>query len=61
VTSLPLVIVVKATAVLAAAALVDLLLRRRGSAAARHLVWTIAIVGLLALPLASLSLPAWTL
>jgi beta-lactamase regulating signal transducer with metallopeptidase domain len=61
VTPLPLVIAGKATVVLAAAALVDLLLRRRGSAAARHLVWTIAIVGLLALPAASLSLPAWTL
>jgi beta-lactamase regulating signal transducer with metallopeptidase domain len=61
VTPLPLVIAVKATVLLAAAALVDLLLRRRGSAAARHLVWTIAIVGLLALPVASLSLPAWTL
>jgi beta-lactamase regulating signal transducer with metallopeptidase domain len=58
---LPFVIVLKATALLAAAGLVDALLRRRGSAAARHLVWTLAIVGLLALPVASLALPEWTL
>jgi beta-lactamase regulating signal transducer with metallopeptidase domain len=61
VTPFPLVIVVKATALLAASALVDAALRRRGSAAARHLVWTVAVVGLLALPIASVSLPAWTL
>jgi hypothetical protein len=61
VTPLPLVIVIKATVLLAAAGVVDALLQRRGSAAARHLVWTIAIAGLLALPIASLSLPAWTL
>ena len=60
-TPFPLVIVVKATALLAAATLVDAALRRRGSAAARHLVWTVAVVGLLALPIASVSLPAWTL
>ena len=60
-TPLPLVIVVNATMLLAAAAVVDARLQRRGSAAARHLVWTIAIAGLLALPIASLSLPAWTL
>jgi beta-lactamase regulating signal transducer with metallopeptidase domain len=60
VTPFPLVILIKATLLLAAAALVDVLLRRRGSAATRHLVWTIAIVGLLALPIASISLPQWT-
>ena len=57
---LPLVIVIKASLLLGAAGLVDALLRRHGSAAARHLVWTVAIVGLLALPIASGSLPAWT-
>jgi len=61
VTPFPLVIVVKATALLAAAAGVDALLRRRGSAAARHLVWTVAVIGLLALPIASVTLPAWIL
>lgn len=60
-TPLPLVIIIKATVVLATAALTDALLRHRGSAAVRHLVWTIAIVALLVLPIASVSLPAWTL
>ena len=60
-TPFPFVIVVKATVLLAAAALVDAGLRHRGSAAARHLVWTVAVVGLLALPIASVALPAWTL
>lgn len=58
---LPIVIVIKATALLAAAALFDALLRPRGSAAARHLVWTLAVAALLALPIASLALPEWTI
>src|SRR5688572_21024479 len=32
---------------------------RRSSAAARHLVWLVAIAAMLALPLLSASLPAW--
>src|SRR5687767_10210572 len=32
---------------------------RRSSAAARHLVWLVAIACMLALPLLSASLPAW--
>ncbi len=52
-------IVVRATVVLGAAALADLALRRRASAATRHLVWSLAVVALLALPLASVSLPQW--
>lgn len=49
---------VKSTLLLALAWLGALLLRRR-SAAARHIVWTAAFAALLALPLLSLSLPAW--
>jgi len=61
VTPLLLDIVVKATAVLAAAAAVDARLRGRGSAAARHLVWSIAMAALLVLPVASSALPHWAL
>lgn len=53
----------KGVGLLALAALVAVLLRRQ-SAAARHLVWTLAFAGMLALPLTSLSLPklhvAWS-
>ena len=45
---------------MAAAALADFVLRRRASAATRHLVWTLAIGALLALPIASHVLPEWT-
>jgi beta-lactamase regulating signal transducer with metallopeptidase domain len=37
-----------------------LVLRRRASAATRHLVWTLAIGALLALPIASYVIPEWT-
>ena len=53
-------IIVRASALLAAAALADFVLRRRASAATRHLVWTLAMCALLALPLASSVLPKWT-
>ena len=53
-------IIVRASALLAAAALADLVLRRPASAATRHLVWTLAIGALLALPIASSVLPEWT-
>jgi beta-lactamase regulating signal transducer with metallopeptidase domain len=50
----------KATLVLLLAAVVAALLWR-SSAAVRHLVWCVGIVGVLALPLFSLLLPAWEL
>ena len=58
-TGFPIDLVTKATLLLAAAALADLALRPRASAAARHLVWSLAIGALLALPIASSALPAW--
>jgi HEAT repeat protein/beta-lactamase regulating signal transducer with metallopeptidase domain len=50
--------VAKATLLLALAALSSALLRRR-SAAARHLVWTLALLAILALPVFSIALPRW--
>jgi beta-lactamase regulating signal transducer with metallopeptidase domain len=47
----------KTSAVLTAAAVVNLLLWRRSSAASRHLVWTLAVAGLLLLPILSAALP----
>src|SRR5690348_2362187 len=49
---------VKATVLLLLAAGVTLLLRR-STASLRHLVWTLACGGVLALPLASAVLPNW--
>ena len=53
-------LIAKATAVLALAAIVQAVIHRRGSAALRHLVWTLAIVGVLLLPILSIALPEWT-
>ena len=50
----------KATLLLLAAALAGLALRRR-SAAARHLVYTTALLGALALPIVSRFVPSWPL
>ena len=49
----------KASILLGAAGLTSLALRR-GSASARHLVWTLALVGALIVPVLSLALPRWT-
>ncbi len=51
--------VLKATALLVVAWLTSLLLRRH-SAAMRHLVWTVALVGSLALPLLLPVVPRWS-
>lgn len=53
-------VLVKSTLVLGAAALAARSLRH-GSAARRHLVWTLALGALLVLPLMALALPAWKL
>lgn len=55
-TALLLTILVKASLIMAATAAVALL-SRRASAATRHLIWTVAILTLLALPLLSTLLP----
>ena len=52
--------ILKATLLFAIAAIASLALRR-GSAAARHLMWTLALVSALALPALSLALPRWQL
>ncbi|HEX5726234.1 MAG TPA: M56 family metallopeptidase, partial [Longimicrobiaceae bacterium] len=53
-------VVLKATLLLAGGAAVSfVLVRRRASAAARHLVWTLTVAGLLALPLLAAGLPGW--
>jgi len=57
--SAALSIIVKATVLLGVAAAVQVVLRRRASAATRHFVWTLAIVGVILLPLASLVVPEW--
>ena len=51
--------VIKATILLAAATLVTSTLLRRGSAAQRHLVWTIALLAALVLPALTIALPRW--
>ena len=43
-----------------AAAIAQALLARRASAATRHLMWTLAIAGLLLLPMLAPVLPGWT-
>jgi len=49
----------RATIVLGAAGVAALVLRR-GSAAARHFVWTLGLIGALSLPLVSALVPAWS-
>jgi beta-lactamase regulating signal transducer with metallopeptidase domain len=51
---------IRSTALLAIAALVALALRRT-PAAMRHLVWTLALLGCVAMPLASRVVPGWSL
>jgi HEAT repeat protein/beta-lactamase regulating signal transducer with metallopeptidase domain len=52
--------VAKATLIFLTAGLASCLLRRR-SAALRHMIWTLALVGVLILPALSVALPRWQL
>ena len=52
--------IAKATLLFAVAGVVSFVLRR-GSAAARHMVWTLALISVLVLPVLSLALPRWQL
>ncbi len=52
--------IAKATLLFAAAGLITVILRR-GSAAVRHMVWTLALSSALVLPLLSIALPRWQL
>jgi beta-lactamase regulating signal transducer with metallopeptidase domain len=52
------VLAVRAAVILCATFLAALALRR-ATAAARHRVWTLGVIGVLALPLASVALPEW--
>src|SRR3954465_15497263 len=57
--SFALWITIKASVLLGIAALAQAVTSRRTSAATRHMMWTLAIATVLALPLASLALPSW--
>ena len=50
--------IAKATIVFATAGLLSVILRR-ASAASRHLIWTLALMSALALPLFSIAMPKW--
>ena len=52
-------VALKVSVLIALAAVAAGLMRRRASAASRHLVWTLAVVAVLMLPIASLVMPAW--
>ena len=52
-------LLIKTTSLLACAAILDVTALRRASAATRHLVWTLTMIALLALPIASVALPVW--
>src|SRR5580704_9713922 len=52
-------VALKISALMALAAVAAALMRHRGSAASRHLVWTLAVAAVLVLPIASVVIPSW--
>src|SRR5580704_7512214 len=50
---------VKSTFVIGAATAVNMLVLRRASAACRHFVWTLAVIGLVLLPILPIAFPRW--
>src|SRR3954464_1230543 len=52
-------IALKATLLLAIAVVIDWPVLRRASAAARHQLWTFAVVAVLLLPVLACALPGW--
>jgi beta-lactamase regulating signal transducer with metallopeptidase domain len=55
-----LLLVAKVSLLLGAAGCAVALFGRRTSAATRHLIWSLALVGTLLLPMASIAVPGWT-
>jgi beta-lactamase regulating signal transducer with metallopeptidase domain len=54
-------LIVKASLLIGAAFAVNMLLLRKRSAASRHLVWTLALSGVLLLPVLSAAVPSWSI
>jgi beta-lactamase regulating signal transducer with metallopeptidase domain len=59
--SIVVALTLKISAIVILAGMAIGLMHRRASAAARHLVWTLAAIGVLMLPVASMVLPSWTI
>ena len=58
-TALAIELLLKSSVLIACAAALDFCLRQRGSAATRHLVWTLTVIALALLPALLLTMPRW--
>lgn len=56
-----LLIILRATAIFGVVSIAERALRGRASAASRHFVWTLTVVGVLLVPALSMTLPEWTI